>query len=76
MYVVAYNYITKHIQAKPKSKPRGTNKKVKPTMYGEVLTRDEIIERLEAEEKERGERSRKGSKKGRERDEESRERGS
>ncbi len=63
MYVVAYNYITKHIQAKPKSKPRGTNKKVKPTMYGEVLTRDEIIERLEAKERKKRRKKQKRQQK-------------
>lgn len=48
-------YITKQIQAK-QPKPRGSNKQVKPTVYGEVLTRDYTIARLEEQEKEKMEK--------------------
>ena len=54
LHVVAY--LTKHIQAKPKPRSRD-NRKVKPTVYGEVLTSDEIVERLEQEEKEKTEKA-------------------
>ena len=50
LHVVAY--ITRQIQAKPK--PRSTdNRRVKPTVYGEVLTSDEVVERLEEKEREK-----------------------
>ena len=45
-------YITQQIQAK-QPKPRGNNKQAKPTVYGEVLTRDDIVARLEEQEKEK-----------------------
>jgi len=51
LHVVAY--FTKHIQTKQKSKPKRNNQRVKPTVYGEVLTRDEMIEKLEEEEREK-----------------------
>ena len=37
LHVVAY--FTKHMQAKQQPKPRRNNHRVKPTVYGEVLTR-------------------------------------
>ena len=49
-------YLTKHIQAKPKPRSRD-HRKVKPTVYGEVLTSDEIVVRLEQEEKEKTEKA-------------------
>ena len=42
------SYITGQIQAKPKPRARD-NSKVKPTVYGEVLTSDEVVSRLEEE---------------------------
>lgn len=54
LHVVAY--LTKHIQAKPKPRSKD-NRKVKPTLYGEVLTSDQIVERLEREAKEKAEKN-------------------
>lgn len=46
-------YITKQIQAKQQPKVRRNNKRVKPSLYGEVMTRDDIIDRLEEEERDK-----------------------
>lgn len=50
MHVVAYftQHLQKEIQQRPKDKRR-----LKPRYYGEALTRDEIIERMEEEEQEK-----------------------
>ena len=45
-------YFTKHLQVKPKIRSTD-NRKVKPTMYGEVLTTDQVIDRLEEKEREK-----------------------
>lgn len=54
LHVVAY--FTKHMQAKQPPKTRKDNHRVKPTVYGEVLTRDEIVERLEEQAREKREK--------------------
>ena len=64
LHVVAY--FTKHLQAQQKPKSRD-NRKVKPTVYGEVLTRDEIIERVEPQAKEKAEKAAEKAKKAAER---------
>ena len=49
-------YLTKHLQ--PKQKPREKdNRRIKPTVYGEVLTKDEIVFRLEEEEEEKNKKA-------------------
>ena len=53
LHVVAY--FSRHLQAQ--QKPRSTeNRRVKPTVYGEVLTSDEVIERLDRQEEEKKEK--------------------
>ena len=59
-------YITQQIQAK-QPKPRGNNKQVKPTVYGEVLTRDDIVARLEEQEKEKQQKRQRKKRKERKR---------
>lgn len=54
LHVVAY--ITRRVQAKTKPRSRD-NRKIKPTVYGEVLTSDEVVERLEQEEREKAEKA-------------------
>ena len=49
-------YITQRIQAKPKTRSKD-NRKVKPTVYGEVLTSDEVLDRLEQEERDKAEKA-------------------
>lgn len=50
LHVMAY--LTKHLQ--PRQKQRVTdNRRVKQTVYGEVLTRDELMMRLEEQEREK-----------------------
>ena len=49
-------YLTKYMKPR-EQKQRRDNRRVKPTVYGEVLTKDEILERLEAEEKEKSEKA-------------------
>lgn len=61
------SYITRHIQAKPKPRQKN-NRKVKPTVYGEVLTSDEVVERLEKEEQEKQEKAAEKAKKAAERE--------
>ena len=46
--------MTKHIQSKQQSKAKAKDfRRVKPTVYGEVLTSNEIVNRLEAQEREK-----------------------
>ena len=49
-------YITKYLQSKQKPAAPKENRRIKPTVYGEVLTSEEIVERLEAEEREKEEK--------------------
>ncbi len=56
-------YITKHIQAQRNK----DNQRVKPTVYGEVLTSDEVMERLQEEEREKAEKEAEKEKKAAER---------
>lgn len=56
MHVVAY--FAKHLQ-KEKRKQCKDTRRIKPRYYGEVLTRDEIIERMEKEEMEKKKKKRK-----------------
>lgn len=48
-------YFTKHLQAEPK-KQSTDNRRVKPASYGEVLTSDEVMRRLQEKEKEKAEK--------------------
>lgn len=48
-------YFTKHLQAQPKKRSTD-NRRVKPANYGEVLTSDEVMKRLEEKEKEKAEK--------------------
>ena len=55
-------YLTRYIEAKPK--PRSNDKRrVKVKVYGEVLTCDDVIERLEEEEAEKAEKVAQKAKK-------------
>ena len=57
MHVVAY--FTKYLQ---KEKPHQSKDKrrLKPSYYGQVLTRDEIIEKMEEEAKHKKEKKKRG----------------
>lgn len=45
-------YFTKFFSSKPAENPRD-NRRIQPNYYGEALTRDEVIERLEKKEEEK-----------------------
>ena len=49
-------YLTRYIEAQPKPRSRD-NRRVKVSVYGEVLTSNEVVERLEKEEKEKTEKA-------------------
>ena len=49
-------YFSKYLQCQNKPRQRD-NRRVKPVAYGEVLTRDEVIQRLEQEELEKAEKA-------------------
>ena len=53
LHVVAY--FSKYMQGKQRQRSKD-KRKVKPTVYGEVLTTDEVMERLEEEEREKKEK--------------------
>ena len=59
LHVVAY--FTHHLQKQNKSKAKD-NQRVKPRYYGEALTRDEIVQRLEENEKQKREKAKGGQK--------------
>ena len=59
MHVVAY--FTEHLQKEVQQQKRD-NRRLKPRYYGEVLTREEIIERMEREEEEKQKRKGKRAK--------------
>ena len=58
LHVVAY--FTKYLQGKQKEGRKDT-RRLKPKFYGEVLTRDEIIERMEEEKRKKGQKKGKKS---------------
>lgn len=58
LHVVAY--FSNFLQKQNAKKPKSSNQRVKPNNYGEALTRDEILERIEDEE--RAKREKKGKK--------------
>ena len=49
-------YFSKYLQCQNKPRQRD-NRRVKPVAYGEVLTRDEVVQRLEQEELEKAEKA-------------------
>ncbi len=59
-------YFAKHLQAKP-MKRSTDNRRVKPATYGEVMTSDEVIERLEEKEKEKARKEKEKADKAAER---------
>lgn len=58
-------YFTNFFKARNAKKAPSTNKRIKPAYYGEALTRDEIVQRIEAEEEEK--REKEAKKRGRKR---------
>ena len=61
------SYITRHIKARAKPRSKD-NHRIKPTVYGEVLTSDEVMARLEKEEQERVEKAAEKARKATERE--------
>jgi len=55
LHVVAY--FSRHLQTQNKGHVKD-NRRVKPKYYGEALTRDEVMERMEEEEREKREKER------------------
>ena len=59
MHVVAF--FTQHLQGEAQKGKKDT-RRLKPRYYGEVLTRDEIISRMEKDEAEKKKKKRRGQK--------------
>lgn len=55
LHVVAY--FSHHFEQKNAKQPHSSNKRVRSQYYGEALTRDEMIQRIENDEREKRERA-------------------